>query len=80
MVTEESGNNGAAFNIAGAGCAGVGCLLMIGAIALFGALAAGVFNYSLEGQVSAGGGTSLCCGLMSLFIGIVLIVVGRSRS
>ncbi|MFT4979972.1 MAG: hypothetical protein ACI8S6_005884 [Myxococcota bacterium] len=79
-MEEQSTGGGAAFKVLGAGCSGMGCLMMVSAVALFGLLLAEFFNSSMEEQVLAGGGTSLCCGISALLFGIVLIMVGRSRS
>lgn len=75
----NEGRGGTVFKALGAGCGGLGCLLMVAAIVLLGMVAAGAFNYTAESQALAGGGTTLCCGISSLLLGILLIVVGRSR-
>lgn len=73
------GGNGTVFKVLGAGCSGMGCLMMLAGVTLFGLLLAEAFNYSMEQQVIAGGGSSLCCGITALVFGIILIMVGRSR-
>lgn len=79
MAEQESGGNGTIFKVAGAGCAGLGCLMVLGAVGLLAAVAAGAFNYSLEGQATGGGVTSLCCGLSALLLGVGLLVAGRRQ-
>lgn len=79
MEEQRSGGGGTVFKVLGAGCSGMGCLMMLSGVVLFALLLAEFFNYSMEDQVLAGGGTSLCCGISALVLGIVLIMVGRSR-
>ena len=79
MDEQTPTGGGTAFKVAGAGCSGMGCVLMLAAIAALGAVAAGAVNISLEDQTLIGGGSGLCCGILCLILGILLIVVGRSR-
>jgi len=79
MSEESARGGGTIFKVLGAGCSGTGCLMMLSGVVLFVLLLAEFFNSSLEDQVLAGGGTSLCCGITALLLGIGLILLGRSR-
>ena len=49
----EEDNKKSPLSIFGIGCAGIGCLFVLLALCLIGAILAGVFNYSLEPQMWA---------------------------
>ena len=77
---EEPASGGMAFKVLGAGCSGLGALLMVSTMAAFALLFLEFFNPSLEEQVLSLGGGSLCCGISSLLTGLALIFVGRARA
>lgn len=78
-MEEQSSNTGRVASIVGTGCAGLGCLSMLVGIVALALLFLEFFNYSLEGTVLSAGSSSLCCGLMTLVVGVVLIMMGRSK-
>ena len=76
----EQGSGGTAFKVLGAGCSGLGSLLMVTAVAASGLLFLEFFNPPLEDQVLSFVGGFLCCGLTAFLTGLALIFVGRARA
>ena len=78
-MSESSDNSGILKGVGG-GCGALGCLSTLIGLGAFAAVAAGAFNYSVEGQAMAGGGSCLCTGIVMLIVGIALFLVGRKKS
>lgn len=72
----DGGSQSGTFKAVGGGCSACGCLLLLTAVVLGVMVAAGAFNYSVEGQATGAAGTSACCGSLALVLGIVLLVIG----
>ena len=64
----EENTSKSTLSLVGVGCAGLGCLVLLLAMALVGAILGGVFNSSIGG---------LCCGLSGLAIGGGLFFFGK---
>jgi hypothetical protein len=77
---DEQASGGTAFKVLGAGCSGLGSLLMVTTVVAFGLLFLEFFNPPLEEQVLSFGGGSLCCGITAFLTGLALIFVGRARA
>ncbi|MCK6502448.1 hypothetical protein L6R53_03470 [Myxococcota bacterium] len=71
---------GSGAKIAGTGCGGCGCLMLLSAVVLAVLVAAGAFNYSAEGAALGGAGTLFCLGVFDLLLGGILLLVGRNAA
>ena len=60
----------------GGGCFGCGCLMMLVGVVCFLLVAGGAINYSEEGTVAAAGLNNLCCGVLALGVGGLLLFLG----
>ena len=71
---------GSGARIAGVGCGGCGCTMVLSGMVLALLVAAGAFNYSAEGGALGAAGTLACFGFLGLLLGAVLLLVGRSTA